>query len=63
VRIRRVPASDESEEHLEIDSVSGTVAGQPAVQDENVFFDWRTLADESYFLDTGGLDNIEIGNR
>jgi hypothetical protein len=63
VRIRRVPASDESDEHLEIDSVSGTVAGQPAVQDENVFFHWRTLADESYFLDTGGLDNIEIGNR
>lgn len=63
VRIRRVPASDESGEHLEIDSVSGTVAGQPAVQDENVFFNWRTLADESYFLDTGGLDNIEIGNH
>ena len=41
--------------------VTGTVAGQPAVLDENVFFIWRTLADESYFLDTGGLDNIEIG--
>jgi hypothetical protein len=63
VRIRRVPSSDETEEHLEVDSVSGTVAGEPAVQDENVFFNWRTLADESYFLDTGGLDNIEIGNR
>jgi hypothetical protein len=63
VRIRRVPASDESEEHLAVDSVSGTVAGQTAVLDENVFFNWRTLADESYFLDTGGLDKIEIGNR
>ncbi len=63
VRIRRVPASDDADEHLEIDSVTGTVAGEPAVQDENVFFTWRTLADESYFLDTGGLDNIEIGNR
>jgi hypothetical protein len=31
------------------------------VLDDNVFFNWRTLADESYFLDTGGLDNIEIG--
>ena len=61
VRIRRVPATEEVEEHLELDSVSGTVAGQPAVLDENVFFNWRTLADESYFLDTGGLDNIEIG--
>jgi hypothetical protein len=61
VRIRRVPADDETEEHLELDSVTGTVAGQPAVLDENVFFIWRTLADESYFLDTGGLDNIEIG--
>ena len=61
VRIRRVPSSEETEEHLELDSVTGTVAGQPAVLDENVFFNWRTLADESYFLDTGGLDNIEIG--
>ncbi len=63
VRIRRAPATDEVEEHLELDSVMGNVAGQPAVLDENVFFNWRTLADESYFLDTGGLDNIEIGRR
>jgi len=63
VRIRRVPADDENAEHLEVDSVTGTVAGEPAVLDENVFFTWRTLADESYFLDTGGLDNIEIGAR
>jgi len=63
VRIRRVSSDDENVEHLEVDSIMGTVAGQPAVQDENVFFTWRTLADESYFLDTGGLDNIEIGNR
>jgi hypothetical protein len=63
VRVRRVPADDENEEHLEVDSVMGTVAGEAAVLDENVFFNWRTLADESYFLDTGGLDNIEFGNR
>lgn len=63
VRIRRVPADDENDEHLTVDSVMGEVAGQPAVLDENVFFDWRTLADESYFLDTGGLDNIDIGVR
>lgn len=60
VRVRRVQADDENEEHLRIDSVQGEVAGQPAVLDQNVFFNWRTLADESYFLDTGGLDNIEI---
>lgn len=63
VRIRRVPATNEEEEHLELDSVTGTVAGQAAVLDENVFFAWRTLADESYFLDTGGLDNIEVGRH
>ncbi|MCH5373420.1 MAG: hypothetical protein JJ992_05555, partial [Planctomycetes bacterium] len=63
VRVRRVRADDENEEHLEVDSVMGTVAGEEAVLAENVFFNWRTLADESYFLDTGGLDNIEHGNR
>jgi hypothetical protein len=39
------------------------VAGEDAVLGENVFFSWRTLADERYYLDTGGLDNIEFGNR
>jgi hypothetical protein len=63
VRVRRVRAEDENEEHLEVDSVMGKVAGEEAVLGENVFFNWRTLADESYFLDTGGLDNIEHGNR
>jgi hypothetical protein len=61
VRIRRRRTDDETEEFLEVDSVSGTVAGRPAVLNENVLFTWRTLADERYFLDTGGLDNIEIG--
>jgi len=60
VRIRRNRSTDNREEHLEIESVSGTVAGEPAVVGENVRFLWRTLADERYFLDTGGLDNIEI---
>ena len=63
IRVRRVQASDENEEHLEVDSVVGKVAGEEAVLGENVFFNWRTLADESYFLDTGGLDNIEYGSR
>ena len=35
--------------------------GATAILGENVHFTWRTLADERYFLDTGGLDNIEIG--
>ncbi|MEK6233154.1 MAG: virulence factor SrfB, partial [Planctomycetales bacterium] len=61
IRIRRVPADEEHEEYLEIESVEGEVAGEPAVMEENVIWKWRTLADERYFLDTGGLDNIEIG--
>jgi hypothetical protein len=61
VRIRRQRTDDETEEFLQVDSVTGTVAGEPAVLNENVYFTWRTLADERYFLDTGGLDNIEIG--
>jgi hypothetical protein len=60
VKIKRIKATGESEEHLEVDSVMGIVAGQDAVLGENVFFSWRTLADERYYLDTGGLDNIEI---
>ena len=60
IRIRRNRASEEQAEHLEIESVTGSVAGEPAVLGENVHFDWRTLADERYFLDTGGLDNIEL---
>jgi len=63
VRIRRDRSDDEKEEFLEVDSVTGVVAGEPAVLGENVHFNWRTLADERYFLDTGGLDNIEVGNQ
>ena len=60
VRIRRVRSDEENEERLEIESLTGTVAGEPAVLGENVHFNWRTLADERYYLDTGGLDNIEL---
>ena len=48
------------EEHLVVESVTGTVAGEPAALDSNVLFGWRTLADERYYLDTGGLDNLEL---
>ena len=61
VKIKRRRASGHEEECLELESVTGTVAGEDAVLGENVHFNWRTLADERYYLDTGGLDNIEIG--
>lgn len=63
VKIKRRHATAEEEEHLEVESVIGTIAGQDAVLGENVHFSWRTLADERYYLDTGGLDNIELGQQ
>lgn len=61
--LRRTIGAD-GEERLEVDAggVDGVVAGQPAKLGENVSFEWRTLADERYYLDTGGLDKIELGN-
>lgn len=61
VKIKRKHASKDEEETLEVESVTGMVAGEDAILDDNVFFSWRTLADERYYLDTGGLDNIELG--
>jgi len=63
IRIRRNRATEQTEEHLEVESVVGTVAGEEAELERNVHFTWRTLADERFFLDTGGLDNIETGGR
>jgi len=60
VKIKRKHASKDEEETLSVESVSGVVAGEDAMLDENVYFSWRTLADERYYLDTGGLDNIEM---
>jgi len=61
---RRVSGSGSRPETLELVDVKGTVAGEPADMHEgpgqNVFFYWRTLAAESYFLDTGALDDIEM---
>jgi hypothetical protein len=52
---------DESgEEALSIEEVEGTVDGEPAILGVNVLFEWRTLAHERYYLDTGGLDKIEL---
>ncbi|QEH32064.1 Virulence factor SrfB [Aquisphaera giovannonii] len=59
VRIRRASDPGTGEEILELESVEGEVAGEPAVAGGNVTFTWRTLADEHFFLDSGGLDNIE----
>ena len=61
VRIKRKHATKDAEETLEVESVTGMVAGEDAILGDNVFFNWRTLADERYYLDTGGLDNIELG--
>ncbi|MBN2477027.1 MAG: virulence factor SrfB [Pirellulales bacterium] len=60
VKIKRKHATKDEEEMLEVDSVTGVVAGEDAILGENVTFSWRTLADERYYLDTGGLDNIEL---
>jgi hypothetical protein len=48
------------EEELSVEEVEGMVDGDPAVLGTNVLFEWRTLADERYYLDTGGLDRIEL---
>ena len=63
VKVKRKHATKDHEEVLEVDQVTGVVAGEDAILGENVFFSWRTLADERYYLDTGGLDNIEVGKR
>jgi hypothetical protein len=61
---RRASPRDNQPETLELVDVKGTVAGEPADMHEgpgqNVFFYWRTLAHEAYFLDTGALDCIEM---
>lgn len=59
VGIQRSRAGAGREETLQVVSVEGEVAGEPARLGQNVFFTWRTLADERYYLDTGALDNIE----
>jgi hypothetical protein len=61
IKIKRCHSTKDEEETLQVESVSGVVAGEDAILDENVHFSWRTLADERYYLDTGGLDNIELG--
>ena len=63
VKIKRKRATGEEEECLEVESVTGIVADDDSVLGENVHFTWRTLADERYYLDTGGLDNIELGQH
>ncbi|MFH1266454.1 MAG: hypothetical protein ABIK89_12065, partial [Planctomycetota bacterium] len=63
VKIKRKRATGEEEECIECEAVTGIVAGEDAILGENVHFKWRTLADERYYLDTGGLDNIEVGQH
>jgi hypothetical protein len=63
VKIKRKRATGQEEESLAVEAVTGIVAGEDAVLGDNVRFTWRTLADERYYLDTGGLDNIELAER
>lgn len=63
VKLKRKRPAGGEEECLELQSVTGIVAGEPAILGDNVHFTWRTLADERYYLDTGGLDNIEYGEQ
>jgi hypothetical protein len=63
VKIKRKRATGQEEESLSVESVTGLVAGEDAVLGDNVRFMWRTLADERYYLDTGGLDNIELSQK
>lgn len=60
---RKIVPSKENrppEEKLELVEVEGIVNGEPAVIGRNVLFQWHTLSDENFYLDTGGLDSIEL---
>ncbi len=52
--------NEHGEETLQLVQVEGEVDNERAVQGQNVLFDWHTLADEQYYLDTGGLDKLEL---
>lgn len=52
--------SSTGEEQITLESAEGTIDDQPAEIGYNVTFDWRTLADDKYYLDIGGLDKIEF---
>ena len=58
--VERKRATKDEEERLEPVSVEGTVGEEPAVLGKNVLFSWRTLTDQSFYLDTGALDSIEL---
>jgi len=60
IELERRVDSESGDEQLELVSVDGLVAGLPAVIGQNVSFHWRTLADEQFFLDSGGLDHIDL---
>ena len=58
--IERKRATKDEEECLEAVDVDGTVGDEPAVLGKNVLFSWRTLSEQSLYLDTGALDSIEL---
>jgi hypothetical protein len=59
VEVQLCKLQHNKEELLEIDRIQGKINGQPATS-ENVHLRLDTLADASYFLDTGELHNIKI---
>ena len=59
VTIRR-ERTEGGEETLHLGPVEGQVGDQPAIAEVNVFLKLRTLADESYYLDTGALNDIKL---
>lgn len=59
--VERKRATQDEEERLEPVGIEGTVGEEPAVLGKNVLFTWRTLTDQSFYLDTGALDSIELG--
>lgn len=66
VTLERKRAAKDQPETFELVAVKGTVAGVPASidgADANVSLSWRTLTADSFFLDTGALDNIKLKSR
>ena len=58
--IERKLATKDEEERLEPVEVEGSIGDEPAVLGKNILFSWRTLSEQSLYLDTGALDSIEL---
>ncbi len=67
ITLERKRATKDQPETLELKDATGTVAGEPACieegPDRNITLSWRTLTSDSFYLDTGALDNINLSMR